>query len=292
MKQPIDWLDLWRELVETRTWHGHDEKSKTDHWRARAQEFDANVKQRWARADSSRTWVLDLLAAHPGATVLDIGAGTGKWAILLARHARQVTALEPSPAMREFLRANLAAEQVANVAIVPGAWPHVEVAPHDFALCSHAMYGSPDFATFIQRMQAVTRHTCILLMRAPTPDGIMAEASRHIYGHPYDSANFQVGVNALWQMGIFPHVHMEDTGLWRPWVSASLADALADLKRKLGVSDTAAYDDFLRALLHRRLTFTDGQYVWPPGVRTALLFWRVPATDHASATATLHADRL
>ena len=37
-------------------------------------------------------------------TVLDIGAGTGSWTILLARQARQVTAVDPSPGMLEVLR--------------------------------------------------------------------------------------------------------------------------------------------------------------------------------------------
>jgi ubiquinone/menaquinone biosynthesis C-methylase UbiE len=142
--------------------------------------------------------------------------GTGAWTVLLACHARHVTAIEPSPAMREVLGQNLVDEGLHNVAVVEGAWPEVEVEPHDLALCAHAMYNVADFPTFIRRMEAVTRRICVLLLRAPTPDGVMAEAATRVWGQPYDSPNFQVAYNALLQMGIFPHVLMEDTGLWKP----------------------------------------------------------------------------
>ncbi|MEW5717751.1 MAG: class I SAM-dependent methyltransferase, partial [Chloroflexota bacterium] len=187
MEKMTDWINLWNELVRAyNASHSHNKHLDTqDHWRARAQEFDGHVRRRWARADSSRAFVRAQLDAAPNSTVLDIGAGTGAWAVLLARHARRVTAVEPSPAMLEVLRYNLAAEKIANVEIVEDVWPHAQVGMHDFTLCSHAMYGFPDFALFIQSIEAVTRQMCFLLIRAPTMDGVMAEAARRVWGHPY-----------------------------------------------------------------------------------------------------------
>ena len=103
----------------------------------------------------------------------------------------------------------------------------------------------------------------------------MAEAATRIWGHPYDSPNFQVAYNVLLQMGIFPNVLMENTGLWKPWVSASLEDALSEMKRRFGLGPVGEYDDFLMELLRRRLTFEAGQYVWPRSVRSALVYWNV-----------------
>jgi SAM-dependent methyltransferase len=279
----IDWLKLWRELVERRAWRfqGEEPAARHDHWQARAHEFDSHVKRKWSKPDSSRAFIVSMIDAQPGATVLDIGAGTGKWAILLAPHAQRITAVEPSPSMLERLRANLAAEKIANVDIVPEAWPLASIAAHDFTLCSHAMYGAADFESFIQGIQATTRRTCFLLMRAPVMDDVMAEASMKIWGHAYDSANFQVGLNALWQMGIFPNVQMEDSGLREPWVNASIAEAFSDMKRRLGLSEVSAHDDFLIGLLRRRLTLVDGNYVWPRGARTAMLYWQ-PAARQSS----------
>lgn len=277
MGEMIDWLGLWRELVERRDWRFQPggAASRTDHWSDKAKEFDSHVRRRRGQPDSSRAFMISLLDAMPGSTVLDIGAGTGKWAIQLARHAKRVTALEPSPTMLELLRKNIAAEGLTNIEVVQGEWPQVPVAVHDVSLCSHAMYGSPDLKGFIDAMQAATRHTCVLLLRAPRLDGVMGQASQHIWGHPYDSPDWQVAFNALVQMGIFANVLMEEPAHWEPWIHASLDDALADTKRRLGLDREARHDEYLRDLLRRRLSFEDGQYVWPQDMRTALVFWRV-----------------
>lgn len=277
MEQVPDWLCLWRELSEEH-WcsekrrHGGAEMG-ADVWRSRARSFDAHIKQRWATPDSSRAAVVAQLKAHPGSTVLDIGAGTGAWTTLMARIARQVTVVEPSEAMLEVLLENLATEGVGNVRVVRAAWPEAQVEPHDFSLCSHAIYSYPDFAHFVWRMTEVTRRTCFMVMRAPTADGIMAQAALRIWGQPYDSPNFQVGYNALLQMGLWPNVQMEDSGLWEPWASDSLDSALEQVKRRFGIESTSEHDEFLLDLLRRRLTYQGGGYVWPQGVRSALVYW-------------------
>jgi hypothetical protein len=74
-------------------------------------------------------------------------------------------------------------------------------------------------------------------------------------------------------MGIFANVLMEDRGLWDPWVNGSLEEALSDVKRRFGLGESSLHDDYLRDLLARRLTPVEGTYVWPPGVRSALVYW-------------------
>ncbi len=97
----------------------------------------------------------------------------------------------------------------------------------------------------------------------------------HIWGHPHDSLNFQVAYNVLMQMGICANVLMENSGLWDPWTSATLEEALDEVKRRFGLGQVSEYDDFLTGLLRRRLTLVEGQYVWPRGVRSALVYWDV-----------------
>ncbi len=275
MHKGIDWLDLWRELSEAQeeAWRAGGAKDREDVWLARAQRFDAEVKRRWATPDSSRNFIATQLKANPGWTALDIGGGTGAWAVLMAQNACKVTVVEPSSAMLQIARKNLADAAVTNVEIIQQKWPEAAVGKHDLTLCSHAMYGFADFAAFVRSIEAVTRHLCVLIMRAPIPGDLMSTASLQIWGHPYDSPDFQVAYNALLQMGIFPNVLMEDTGLWDPWISPSMEEALAEAKRKLNLINTAEHDAFLRDLLSRNLVYRDGQYVWPKGIRTALVYW-------------------
>nr|WP_320131385.1 class I SAM-dependent methyltransferase [uncultured Holophaga sp.] len=274
MQQEPDWAELWRELVELRSRdRGEPSPNIAINSTDKAFSFDEHVKKRWEKEDSSRSFLLDMLRARPGSSILDIGAGTGSWVCLLAPLAARVTAVEPSPAMAHVMRENIRTLGLTNTEVVEAPWPEAQVGMHDISLCSHAMYGCADFVGFVRRMEEVTRHCCVLLMRAPAPDGVMAEISRKVLGQSHDSANFQVAYNALLQMGIFANVLMEDTGPWRSWSHGSLEEALLDVKKKLGLLHTGGHDASIREILERRLIMQEGRYTWPSGVQTALLHW-------------------
>lgn len=276
MEKITDWESLWRELVEIRALSRNRKSSSgetADPWVDRAYKFQEGVNRRWGQADSSREFILSQLGAD--STVLDIGAGTGAWAALLAPHAKRVTAVEPSDSMIEVMRGSLAAENITNVSIVQGSWPDIIVEPHDFSLCSHAMYGYPDLAAFVLRMTACTRRICFLLLRAPVMDGVRAEAAQHIWGQPLDSPNFIIAYNILIQIGIYANVLMENTGFWKPRTSSSLDEALGRLKRGMGITESVQHDRYLLELLRRRLLWKGGRYIWPPEIRSALVYWKV-----------------
>ena len=276
MERPTDWAALWRDLVDARARGRADDAGSpqpADPWATRAREFHERVTRRWAEPDSSRRLVLSRV--HEGSTVLDIGAGTGAWTAMLARRAAQVTAVEPSPAMIAVMRENLAARGIANVRIVQGTWPEVDVEPHDYSLCSHAMYSTRDLPAFVRRMISATSRMCFLVLRAPSRDGLMAEAAVHVWGHPLDSPNFTVAYNILLDMGLFPSVLAEVGSARDPRTSPSPADALRRMKLHFGVTDTTEHDAYFRALLRRRLRYQDGRYVWPLDGGSAPVYWSV-----------------
>jgi len=275
MEKITDWNALWRELVEIKARNHRRKKGsgpESDIWAGRAEEYRVGVQRRWVRPDSSREFILSRMDAD--STVLDIGAGTGAWSVLLARRAKHVTAVEPSSSMIKVMREDLAAESVTNVSIVQGEWPDVTVEPHDFSLCSHAMYACPDLAAFVRQMDACTRRTCFLLLRAAAIDGVRAEAARHIWDQPLDSPNFTIAYNVLLQIGICANVLLENTGWWPPRTSSSLEAAFQDMKRFMDLTETCEHDAYLKDLLRRRLTWKDRRYVWPHEVRSVLVYWQ------------------
>lgn len=278
-QQLTDWPAVWRELVERRArGHGGDGGPGDQHdpWAGRAREFSDRVRRRWSGSDSSRAFVLDQVEA--GTSLLDIGAGTGAWSIMLARKAATVTALDASPSMLAVMHEHLAAEGVTNVAVLHGRWPFVSVEPHDYSLCSHAMYGSADLPAFIRRMIEVTRRTCFLVLRAPLPGGVMAEAAQHIWGHPLDSPNFTIAYNILLGMGLTPNVLIETGGAWDARTSTDLEDAVGRMRRHFGLADSTAHDGYFRELLERRLRHAEGRLVWERDMRSALVYWDVEAS--------------
>jgi SAM-dependent methyltransferase len=275
MEKMTDWNLLWRELVEVKA-RSRIQKSggspPSDIWADRAHAFKEGVKQKWARPDSSREFFLSQL--FPDGTVLDIGAGTGAWSTLIAPRVKHVTAVEPSASMISVMEESLAAEKVSNVTILRGEWPDVSVEPHDYSLCSHAMYACLDLKAFVLKMDACTRRMCFLLLRAPSIDGVRAEAALRVWGQPLDSPNFTIAYNVLLQAGIYANVLVENTGLWKPRASSTLEEALAEMRRFLALGDSHEHDEYLMQLLQRRLSLKGGRYLWPPEVRSVLVYWQ------------------
>jgi 2-polyprenyl-3-methyl-5-hydroxy-6-metoxy-1,4-benzoquinol methylase len=275
MNRFTDWASLWRELVLGPNGDSCREGTRLhseDVWRRKSRSLDAHAKRKAAAPDPIRDFVLSQV--HGESSVLDIGAGTGKWAVPLAARVRQVTALDSSPTMLAVLRENLAAEGAGNVRILQGAWPDTGAEPHDITICSHAVYGVPELVPFIRRMVEVTRRTCYLVLKSPARGGLMAEASSRIWGHPHDSPCFAVAYNVLLEMDILANV-LVDPAPWDPWVHSSLEEALSETKRRLRISGTTKYDEYLMGLLKAQLAERDGAYVWPKSVRSVLVYWDV-----------------
>lgn len=146
----------------TRGAAGRDGDPERDPWAGRADRFAAYS----GRLPAGDPLFPRLRAAlHPDDTVLDIGAGAGRYALPLAQLARRVIAVEPSPALRRHLAARVAAEGAENVEVVTGAWPAVETAPADLVLCAHVVYGVREIAPFLRRLDRAARRLCLVAIR-------------------------------------------------------------------------------------------------------------------------------
>jgi len=269
LPQEVDWLALWRELaLRLRTQFEHD-GSPFIH-KERAREYDSRSR---AKNEQKKDILLGFVIKNvdSGQTVLDIGAGTGRWTISLAKIARQVTAVEPSAAMLDILRDKATATHLNNVECIQATWEEAVVEPHDIVVCAHAVYSSTDLAAFVHKMEKYARQTCYLALRLFASDGIMSELSRAIYGHPHDSPNFIIAYNALYSMGTYTNVLVEDSTYH--WTSPDIDAALARAKRHLYLGTNTQYDELIRHTLDRRLAYRNGCYLWPDGMRSALIWW-------------------
>ncbi|MBN2240518.1 MAG: class I SAM-dependent methyltransferase [Dehalococcoidales bacterium] len=259
--QNTDWLEIWKEVSGATRHRSEPEKVKSGR-----KHFRRNSA--W-RPDPLLDFVLENLESHQ--TFLDIGAGTGRWTIPIAQKAKSVTAIEPSGSMLEMLHEKIDEAGLDNVRIVKGRWEELDVEPHDIVYCIHGMYETPDFAGFVRKMEQTARERCYLGLRLPPVDGIVNILFREIYGHPYDSANAVIAWNALYSMGIYANVVVEE-GMHN-WKDSSLEDAFDRAKRHLNMGSSTEYNDLIQRTLEERLTFVDGTYIWPDGMRSALLWW-------------------
>jgi len=106
--------------------------------------------------------ILQELKLQKHETVLEIGAGSGYMAALMAHKARQVTAVELSPEIKALAEANLKTAGVDNVTVVEGngaaGWD--KGAPFDVIVISGGLDSLP--AAFLQQVKVGGRIAAIV----------------------------------------------------------------------------------------------------------------------------------
>lgn len=154
--------------------------------------FVAGFDQKQGRPDPSED--LAELEAHgvgPAATVVDLGAGSGQFALPAALRFGRVVAVDVSPAMVGHLRARAAKAGLANLSCVRAgflSYEHKE-APADAVHTRHALHQLPDFwkAIALDRMAGLLRPGGILRLRDLVYDFPPREAGR-VFGRWLDGA--------------------------------------------------------------------------------------------------------
>jgi 2-polyprenyl-3-methyl-5-hydroxy-6-metoxy-1,4-benzoquinol methylase len=255
----INWLELWQELILAKPHTPDSEPIKR---------YKNHARLKQHRPDPLLDVILKTVDCN--ATVLDIGTGDGRWAIPIAQKARSVTVIDPNAEILDLLRENIKSAQ-GHFHIIQSSWEDADVGVHDIAVCAHAMYSSPDLEMFVRKMERHARKACFLSVRLPPVDGILGELSTTIYGRRFDSANAVIAFNALYSLGIYPNVMVEKE--IHNWTNDTIEEAFLRAKRHLSVEAANTYDNLIRKTLEKRLTFSGNRYIWPDGMRSALLWW-------------------
>jgi ubiquinone/menaquinone biosynthesis C-methylase UbiE len=115
---------------------------------------------------------LSILREHGldgSATVIDLGAGTGQFALPAARRFGRVIAADVSPAMVDVLRNRVTAARLANVEVVRAGFLSYEHTgpPADAVHTRHALHQLPDFwkAIALDRIARMLRPGGVLRLR-------------------------------------------------------------------------------------------------------------------------------
>jgi SAM-dependent methyltransferase len=124
------------------------------------------------KANASADEALGLLRRHgfgKDSTLIDLGAGTGSFAVAAAEACKRVIAVDVSPAMVEAIRANAAACGRANVeAVQAGFLSYTHAArPVDVVYSRHALHHLPDLwkAVALRRAARLLRPGGLLYLR-------------------------------------------------------------------------------------------------------------------------------
>jgi SAM-dependent methyltransferase len=211
---------------------------------------------------------------RPTDTVLDVGAGGGRYALPLALICRRVIAIEPSDGMRRVLRESLAEYGIANVEAVDGRWPAVAAEVQgEVGLMSHLGYDVEDIGPFLDALESTARRLCIAVLLSQPPPAAADRLWPLVHG---------VERAALPSLPEFLSVLLARDRLFEvrlversPQTYAEPEQALAWLRQQLWTAPGSAKDQRLQQLARERLQQRDGCFAlsWQP-VSVGIVTWR------------------
>jgi SAM-dependent methyltransferase len=241
IRNPFFWREQWRQL-------------KLAHCAVpgygNARQFWANKKminavymkgrKKHDRDDEARAAALGV---PKGARVLDIGTGPGTYAVPLAARGCRVTAVEPSPVMREALAENMRERNAEDIRVIPKRWEDVRVQdlgePFDVVIASYSLT-MMDIGKALAKMVECCTGTIHLFWFMTPPAWV--QVNRDLWpllhggefpGEPTADWLWQV----LCEMGIYANLEVEMK--FPPSVYASVDDAVAEFSGRLKCSTTA-----------------------------------------------------
>ncbi|RJS80139.1 class I SAM-dependent methyltransferase, partial [Methanophagales archaeon] len=113
----INWNELWKMVRLSSPWRRmFDEQGSF--WDRRAKRFNESMMQNRERTERQ----IAKIKLAPEYTVLDVGAGTGRLAIPIAKRVKSVTAIDPSKGMLACLQENMEKEGVKNITCINKRW--------------------------------------------------------------------------------------------------------------------------------------------------------------------------
>ena len=210
----------------------------------------------------------------PQTSVLDVGAGSGRFALALAPLVKQVIAVEPNAAMLEYLRQDARSLHLTNISYSQSAW---QDAPGDLqadiAICSHVLYPIRDIVPFLAKLHSAARQSCYIYMRATPIDALTAHLWKHFHGDERCYAPSYIhALDVLFEMGIYANVEVVSLPASLRYPSLDVAvDELAELLILPGDEKTR---EELRDLLAAWLVERDGMLTPPPmDMACAIMWW-------------------
>ena len=180
----IDWASRWREQVaaEQAQYESAIPPSQQtgDFWGPQAARFrGARNADGLAPRDAFVDYVLPRI--QPGARVLDVGSGAGRYALPLAHAGAKVIAVDPSEAMIQMLRQDAQTEGL-DIESHISSWEGADIAPADIVVCAHVLYPVRDAEPFLRKLDDHALKQVFILMGYEPPVYWIAPFWRVAYG--------------------------------------------------------------------------------------------------------------
>ena len=210
---------------------------------------------------------------EPTDTVLDIGAGGGRYALPLALACREVIAIDPSAGMRRVLSESMVEHGIRNITVLDGRWPADSSGlSADVVLISHLGYDVEDIGPFLDAMETAARRLCVAVLLSQPPPATADRFWPDVHGVARAALpSLPEFLVLLTARGRLFEVQLVDRA---PQTYDRPEQALAWLRQQLWTATGSAKDQTLERLALERLQERQGRYAlnWEP-VPVGIVTW-------------------
>ena len=277
-----DWAGIWERGIrdawanEMISKHG----SINNAWDSYAREYEnGEIKY------SNRAQLVEKIAKCKPKSVLDVGAGTGVFAIPLAKFVKKVVVVEPSAGMLKILQRKAGKEKLRNIEILCKKWEDTSKEEllkrcsggFDLVLVSHSLYYIRDLHHSFKKMNEISREFVYLFTgcsghsRDETYQNMYLKLHKKpLPPHPDYSCLYMV----LREIGIQPDIEMVVARAKKPIKSV---DEVVDNWRKhlrlkkLSKSQKDAINEYLVDKIKKE----NGKLYHSYEYKNALIYWKV-----------------
>ncbi|MEM7333717.1 MAG: class I SAM-dependent methyltransferase [Chloroflexota bacterium] len=204
--QTHDFAKAWQNCTRQDPHHRGDSAVDLAFWAKHGRQYDRETAVP-SSCKYSLAFIQNLI--QPTDTVLDIGCGSGRFTLPLAKVAHRITAVDHSPDMLNLLENKLHSQKIDTVSLINEAWETAVVEQHDVVIAAWSLYRMPDLLNDLKKMVNTAkkrviivsspgssmRHDPILSQIWPQFDEMSTPLHIYFYG-------------ILWQAGVHAQMHI------------------------------------------------------------------------------------
>ncbi len=266
MIKKLDWNESWKQAMLDSSWN-NSERDLVEFWNNKASDFNENMENHTKRAQK----VLKRMNLKCDQTILDVGAGTGAISIPIAKVTKQVTAVEPSRGMLDYLKANAKKENVENITCINKKWEDVElendIEKYDIVFASYSI-SMLDIKETLYKMNQATKKTAYLFTSAAREED---KLWKKIHKEDYSSGpDYIYIVNVLYQMGIYANVEISEDDFIQEY--KNIDDAVSRMQKQYE-NYTAETEKIIREYFEENLVEDNGKLCLKSKRGSAVIWW-------------------
>jgi SAM-dependent methyltransferase len=258
---PVDWINLRQTLLVA----AHRTKLyDVSYWDKEAGAVNKNVSQ----LTKLTSHQVKLLPLNPDYTVLDVGAGTGRITIPMAKHSKHVTALEPSAKMLAILRENAMEKHAFNISYINQSLEALDTpVSYDLVVASFSLF-MLDLEKALLKMNKLASKAVYLFMSASP--WVAEGLQKAVYGKIDLSSDFILTYNILHDIGVVANVDVYDYESILTYTNIEEAATMLTERYCLPQEKRSELTEYLKA----NLAEEDGKLCYKRKMKAATIWWK------------------